>query len=130
MAEAYLSSNLQANPTKGNRDMNYSYRISKWKLYQNFLIISWISSPHSSEFKHRKDTDAMNLLLQDAAIIGSIVRHLVEMNWVVRGANLWWIIAADQPIYAAEIASPETAESFHHSIHYQLDTPGARLTKT
>ena len=48
----------------------------------------------------------------------------MEMNWVVRGSNIWWIITADQPSYAAEIASPETAGSFHDSIQYQLDTPG------
>ena len=54
MVEAYLSSNLQAHPTMEFRYVNYSYRISEWKLYQNFLIISWISSPHSSVFKYRK----------------------------------------------------------------------------
>ena len=54
MVEAYVSSILQAHPKRENRYMNYSQRISKWKMYQNFLIIPWISSPHSSEFKYRK----------------------------------------------------------------------------
>ena len=51
-----------------NIDMNYSQGISKWKLYQNFLNISLISSPHSSEFmclSIEKDTDAMNLQRPD-----------------------------------------------------------------
>ena len=34
----------------------------------------------------------MDLLLQDAAIIVLTVRHWTEMNWVVRGSNLWRII--------------------------------------
>ena len=44
--------------------MNYSPEISKWKLYQNFLNISLISSPQSPEFmcfSTEKYTDAMNL---------------------------------------------------------------------
>ena len=32
---------------------------------------------------------------------------------------------SDQSIYAAEIASPETVEFFHHSIQYRV--PGAIL---
>ena len=54
MVEVYLSSNLQANPAMEIRYMNYSYRSSKWKLYKDFLIISWISSTHSSALKYRK----------------------------------------------------------------------------
>ena len=55
-------------PPVRNIDMNYSQGISKWKLYQNFLNISLISSPHSSEFmclSIEKDTDAMNLQRPD-----------------------------------------------------------------
>ena len=51
-----------------NIDMNYSQGISKWKLHQNFLNISLISSPHSSEFlclSAEQDTDAMNLQKPD-----------------------------------------------------------------
>ena len=47
------------------------------------------------------------------------------MNWVVKGSkSMVVLVTANQPIYAAEIASPETAESFHHSIQYVVDTPG------
>ena len=31
----------------------------------------------------------VTLLLQISTIIGSTVKHLMEMNWVVKGANLW-----------------------------------------
>ena len=70
----------------------YSYRISKWKLYQNFLIISWISSPHSSEFKyknwyrcHEPTSQAQaltiaTLVLHDAAIIGSTVSKVAFLK--------------------------------------------------
>ena len=54
--------------------------------------------------------------IQPTFLIGSTARDLMEMNWQM--------ITADQPIYAAEIASPETDTSFHHSIQYQVDTPG------
>ena len=43
----------------------HSQRIMKWKLYQNFLIISRISNPQSWEFMYRKDTDAMDLQRPD-----------------------------------------------------------------
>ena len=46
-----------------------------------------------------------------------------------KGSNLWYIITADQPIYAAKIASSETAETLHHSIQNQVDTPGDILQR-
>ena len=92
MVEAYLSSNLQANPTRKNRYINNSLRISKW----NWTRTSWLFHEYPAHIPQslstEKDTDAMDLLLQDAAIIVLTVRHWMEMNWVVRGSNLWWII--------------------------------------
>ena len=58
MLEAYLSSDIQSDPTTERRNKKNIYRRSKWKLYQIFLIISWISNPH---FNTEKDIDAMNL---------------------------------------------------------------------
>ena len=73
MVEAYLSSNLQANP-RDNRDMNYSLRISKW----NCTRTSWLFHEYPAHIPQslstEKDTYSMNLLLKDAAIIGLTVK--------------------------------------------------------